>query len=98
MVLSVTAALGLTGCDGDKVPKEVSFAVNCSDPNNGNQAPEIDNIKQDSPYDEEATKRVEFVCPDGTKMSQYMKLIAQQTQPQEKKVLLQKIATAILLQ
>ena len=79
MVLSVTAVLGLTGCDGDKVPKEVSFAVNCSDPNNGNQAPEIDNIKQDSPYDEEATKRVEFVCPDGTKMSQYMKLIAQQS-------------------
>lgn len=69
MVLSMTAVLGLTGCDGDKTPKEVSFAVNCSDPNNGNQAPEIDSIKQDSPYGEEATKRVEFVCPDGTKMS-----------------------------
>ena len=43
--------------------------MNCNDPNNGNQAPEIDSIKQDSPYDEEATKRVEFVCPDGTEMS-----------------------------
>lgn len=71
MVLSMTAVLGLTGCDGDKVSKEVSFAVNCSDPNNGNQAPEIDSIKQDSPYGEEATKRVEFVCPDGTEMSVY---------------------------
>ena len=69
MVLSVTAVLGLTGCDEDKTPKEVSFAANCSDPNNGNQAPGIDSIKQDSPYGEEATKLVEFVCPNGTEMS-----------------------------
>lgn len=69
MVLSGAAFLGTAGCDGDTVPKEVRFAVNCNDPNNGNQAPEIDSIKQDSPYGEEATKRVEFVCPDGTEMS-----------------------------
>lgn len=69
VVLSGAAFLGTAGCDGDTVPKEVRFAVTCSDPNNGNQAPEIDSIKQDSPYGEEATKRAEFVCPDGTKMS-----------------------------
>ena len=69
MVLSGAAVLGIAGCDGDTVPKDVRFAVSCSDPNNGNQAPGIDSIKQDSPYGEEATKRVEFVCPDGTEMS-----------------------------
>ena len=69
VVLAGAALLGIAGCDGDTVPKDVRFAVSCSDPNNGNQAPEIDSIKQDSPYDEEATKRVEFVCPDGTEMS-----------------------------
>ena len=56
MVLSGTAVLGLTGCDGDKVSKEVSFAVNCNDPNNGNQTPEIDSIKQDSPYERHSRK------------------------------------------
>lgn len=69
VVLAGAAFLGIAGCDGDTVPKEVRFAVTCSDPNNGNQAPGIDSIKQDSPYGEEATKRVEFVCPDGTEMS-----------------------------
>lgn len=69
VVLAGAALLGIAGCDGDTVTKELRFSVTCSDPNNGNQAPEIDSIKQDSPYGEEATKRVEFVCPDGTKMS-----------------------------
>ena len=69
VVLSGAAFLGTAGCDGDTVPKDVRFAVSCSDPNNGNQAPGLDSIKQDSPYGEEATKRVEFVCPDGTEMS-----------------------------
>ena len=49
VVLAGAALLGIAGCDGDTVPKDVRFAVSCSDPNNGNQAPGIDSIKQDSP-------------------------------------------------
>ena len=95
VVLAGAALLGIAGCDGDTVPKDVRFAVSCSDPNNGNQAPGIDSIKQDSPYGEEATKNL---CVLTAQKCQYMKLIAQQTQPQEKKVLLQKITTAMSLQ
>ena len=41
VVLAGAALLGIAGCDGDTVPKDVRFAVSCSDPNNGIKPQEL---------------------------------------------------------